>query len=182
MWLGGFHQHAKAWRLPVTTSMDRERKVMSAALTIITEEENNSSFYTAPENAWFGTYHPKEKDLVLHFKRDTGRHAEVHRISQGYERETGAKWHTIDGVPHTLKNIEAMEPFTVLLSTYHEGPGYGRYIKGRDNIEPFEALLVAYGDEASAQKLRDNFPKLFAPVTALPALQPKARKRWHWPF
>jgi hypothetical protein len=158
---------------------------MSTALALVSTA---SSFATAPADAWFATYDPKDcGSLVLHFKHELGQNTEVLEVCQARKQETGAQWYTVNGKPHTLENIRAMEPFTVVLSTYHVGPGYGYWVKGQENINPLEGLFEALGDTASAERLRDTFPRIFAPPAminprpvSLPVPQP--RKRWYWPF
>lgn len=135
------------------------------------------------------TYDPEEEggSLTLHFRHSPDSDGvEAYEIRRVIDNNTGAVWYTLDGVHHTVATLATVGRFTLPLKDYlSSGPNYREWIPGQTNINHLEAWIFARGDAASAQKLRETFPKIFAPATAPqtpPEPQLQSRSRWRWPF
>lgn len=150
------------------------------------------SLMDADTTGWWATYDPNaEECLKLHFG-PTSASRKADKLRRLVCLDTGAVSYALDGEYLSPEELQAVGCFSIPLSNYHIGPGYGRWVVGIGNIVPLEAFLSDRGDTTSAQKIRDTFPKVFEPPTppAIPISQPtplpisqsRSRGRWKWPF
>lgn len=86
----------------------------------------------------------------------------------------GAKVYILDGMFHTTESVATLGEFS-LSATSHRGSD-ATTIHGPVNIKAFEKWLTNRGDLASAEVIRDFFPKIFAPT--VPVQEATKKRRW----
>jgi hypothetical protein len=141
-----------------------------------------AGFKSIAGDVWFGLYDPEARSITLSFspKIEDGT-VQAYELRLVADPATGAAWVTLDGVHHTIESLGAVGRFAIPLSDYlvRSADGGQFWFYSRSNIEPLATWLEARGDDTSAQRVRDTFPKLFMPP-AEPEPQPQsapARKR-----
>lgn len=135
-----------------------------------------TKFDGIPGGTWFATYDPGSRSLELHFNRKLQETRQFFDIRLVADDVTGATWVHLDGRNCTIEGITAVGRFTIPVTDFlYSRNSYerGQWVYAHKNIEPLEAWLAAFGDTASAQKLREQFPKVFVPPAPEPQPEPQ---------
>lgn len=88
-------------------------------------------------------------------------------------QESGTSLYELDGLICTAEAIAEIGLFSI--SSTSRLKGYSAdYIDGPANVRNIEKWLNEYGDDESAGKVRERFPKAFEPESA------PVKRRWPW--